>query len=61
MDAHHAKLMEQVELGILHQAELEEKKLDEKLKKLEDLGEILFKHLIYSLLMIFILLFFLTR
>jgi hypothetical protein len=38
MDAQHAQIMEQVGRGILQQALVEEKKLDAKLKDLENLG-----------------------
>ena len=39
MDPTQARLIEQVERGILQVAEVEEKKLDAKLKSLEELGK----------------------
>lgn len=39
MDAQQVKLIEKVNEGILKVAEAEERKLDEKLSRLEDLGE----------------------
>lgn len=40
IDPHQARLISQVERGILQVAEAEERKLDEKLKSLENLGKI---------------------
>lgn len=41
MDAQSMAIMENVGRGILQQAELEEKKLDQQLKSLENLGSVL--------------------